>query len=803
MLREFVHGVRQLRARPGFAAAAILSLALGIGVITAIFTLLNAVVLRPLPYTDAGRLVWLTQVLKASSTDELTITPDFLDWRRLNRSFTGLEGYNPTTRNLTGAGEAVEVRTARASAGLLPLLGVRPMLGRNFTRDEDFPGRNQVAVLTHAFWQQRFGGDPRILGRPIALDGLNYTVTGVLGPDFVFPGPEPIQLITPLAKNEAGELQRGQSVSVIQNVIGRLGPGVTIPRAQQELMAIQAGLPPLGPNFHPKITIRMLPLRDHLFGNARTAGTVLIAAAAFLLLIACANVSNLLLGRLAQRDREMAVRIVLGGSRRRLIGQLLAESWALGLAACGLGVLLAWWLRAPLVALSPDRLAGFDRLPFDWRVLSFALFAGLSSTVLFAVLPAFRATEVRLADAIKSGSTSIAGGRGRLRLLSGIAAAEIATVLILSSGAGLMLESFWKLRYTNLGFQPERLIAATLSRPARGPRSFAFLDRLLARAQALPGIEAVALSDSGNLPPGVFHATNIFVIEGRPPMPTGQRPIARYQTVTPAYFKLLHIPLLRGRLLDDQDREGTPLSIVINQALADRYFRGEDPIGHRLRNGPPSVPYYEIVGVAGNVKTSGLGTAPEPAVYYALPQTAGLTEIGVVMRTPLSAGAIAAEFRRAVAEIDPSQPVAAIESLDTRLTRSVARPRFTAALLAAFAALALLLGLVGVYGVVGCRVRWQMRELAVRQALGAQPGDMVRHVLRQGFAIVGAGTLAGLAGALALGRALRSLLYEVPYNDPRTLAAAAALLAAVALTACWIPARRAARIDAAVALREE
>lgn len=803
MLREFAHGVRQLRARPGFAAAAVLSLALGIGVTTAIFTVLNAVVLRPLPYADAGQLVWMTQVLKANSTDELTITPDFLDWQRLNHSFAALAGYNPTTRNLTGIAEPVEVRTARASASLLPLLGVRPVLGRNFTREEDKPGHNLVAVLTYAFWQQRFGGEANIVGRPITLDGTDYIVTGVLGPDFVFPGPDTIQLITPLAKDEAAELQRARSVSVIQNVIGRLRPGVSMQQAHAELMVIQAGLPPLGPNFHPQITIRMLPLRDHLFGNARVAGLVLIGAAAFLLLIACANVSNLLLARLAQRDREMAVRIVLGGSRGRLIAQLLAESSVLGLVACGLGAALAFWLRRPLLALSPDRLAGFDQLPFDWRVLAFAVGGGLSATLLFALAPAFRATEVRLADAIKSGAVSIASGRGRLRMLSAIAAAEIAIVLMLASGAGLMLQSFWKLRYTNLGFQPGHLVAATFSRPAHGPRPAAFVNELLARAQAIPGVEAVALSDAGNLPPGVFHATNQFAVEGRPLAPNGFRPIARYQTITPAYFGLLHIPLLRGRLLDDRDQESTPKSIVVNQALVDRYFRDEDPLGHRIRTGGPDQPFYEIVGVVGNVKTSGLSSAPEPAVFYAYPQTSGLSDIGLVMRSALGAGTIAGELRAAVAAIDRNQPVASIESMDDRLTASVARPRFTAALLTAFAVLAMTLGLIGVYGVIGCRVRWQFRELAVRQALGAQPRDVVRLVMRQGLAMVVAGTVLGTGGALVLGRALRALLYEVPADDPRTLVAAAAMLVTVALAACWIPARRAGRIDAAVALREE
>lgn len=798
-----MHGVRLLRARPGFAAAAILSLGLGIGVTTAIFTVLNAVVLRPLPYTDAGRLVWLTQVLQWESTDDLTLTPDFLDWRRLNHSFTNLSGYNPTTRVLTGAGEPVEVHTARAMESLLPMLGVQPVLGRNFTREEDSPGHSQVAILTYAFWQQRFGGDPRIVGRPITLDGADYTVTGVLGPGFVFPGPDDVQLITPLAKNEAAELQRGAQISVIQNVIGRLRPGVTMSQASAELTVIQAGLPPAFRNAHPTITLRMLPLRDHLFGDARLAGLVLIAAAAFLLLIACANVSNLLLARLAQRDREMAIRIVLGGSRARLVGQLLAESAALGIAACGFGVLLAFWLRLPLLTFSPYRLVGVERLPFDWRVLAFAAAVGLCATVLFALAPAFRATEVRLADAIKSGAASIAGSRGRLRLLSAIAAAEVATVLVLATGAGLMLESFWKLRYTGLGFNPDHLVAVTLPHAARAARPAAFAEDLIARVQAIPGVDAAAVTDAANLPPGVWHATNNFAVEGRPPLPSGQRPVARYQTVTPGYFGLLHIPLLQGRLLDERDGEETPKAVVVNQVLARRYFANQDPLGHRIRTGGPSQPFYQIVGVVGDVKTSGLDAAPEPAVYYAWRQTGGVADLGLVLRSALPAGSIAGELRRAVAAVDPNQPVAAIAGMNERLSTSAARPRFTAALLASFAARAMLLGLIGVYGVIGCRVRWQVRELAVRQALGARPGDVVRLVLRQGVAIIIAGTAAGVAGALSMGRALRSLLYEVPYHDPRTITAAAAPLAAVALAACWIPARRAARIDPAVALRED
>ncbi len=391
VIRDLAYGARTLRRRPGFTLAAGLSLTLGIGVTTAIFTVLNAVALRPLPYNDADRLLWMTEVLQKNSTDELTITPHFLEWRRQNRTFTALAGYNFQTRNLTGRDEPMELHTAKASATLLPLLGVQPALGRNFTKDEDYKGRDQVALLGPELWEHHFGGDPGIVGHTIVLDGSPFTVVGVLPRGFVFPGPDAVQLITPLGKDEAAELQQMQSI--VFNVIGRLKPGVTPEQARADLTVIQSRLPV--PPFRPTITLKMLPLRDYLFGNAKMAGLVLVAAAGFLLLIACANVSNLFLARLMQRDKELAIRTVLGGSRARLISQLLTESALLGVLACAAGILLAVWIRRPLLALSPYRLSGLEQLPFDGRVLGFAVALGMLTTLLFGLMPAFRATEIR------------------------------------------------------------------------------------------------------------------------------------------------------------------------------------------------------------------------------------------------------------------------------------------------------------------------------------------------------------------------------------------------------------------------
>jgi len=803
-VQDMSHGVRSLRRRPGFTIGAGLSLALGIGVTTAIFTVLNAVALRPLPYADAERLIWMTQILKKNSTDEVTLTEHFLEWRRQNQTFTDLAGYNYQTRNLTGPDDPMELRTAKASASLLPLLGIQPVLGRNFLKQEDYKGHEQVALIGSELWQQRFGGNPKIIGQAITLDGSPFTIVGVLPPDFMFPGPDRVQLITPLGKDEAAELQH-KVASIIFNVVGRLKPGVTLEQARADLTVVQSRLPL--PAFRPTIAMKTTTLRAHLFGDVKTAGVVLVAAAGFLLLIACANVGNLLLAGWMQRDRELAIRSALGGSRGRLIGQLLTESALLGALGCAAGIALAFWARGPLFALSRYQLSGLRNLPFDGRVLGFAVGLGMLTTLLFGLIPAFRATKVRLAEAIKVGEAAVVGGRGSLRVLSVIAAAEIATTLVLSTGAGLMLQSFWKLRYMNLGFQPDRLVAATLN--LSGPayrdqaRRSAFIQELLERAQNLPGVELAAVTRAGEIPPGDFHATNTFAIEGRDQPLGGPRPIARYPVVSPAYFAIMGIPLLQGRLLQDSDGENAPPVAIVNRALVRHYFDRENPIGMRVRTGGDDQPWRTIAGVVGDVKTSGLASGAEPAVYLPYRQAGAWAEIGLVMRSPLEAGTIATELRKAVASLDPNQPVASVQAIGDRLSESVSGPRFTMVLLFAFAALAMVLGLTGVYGVMGCRIRRQLRELAVRQALGAQYTDVIRHVLRQGFAIILPGLSIGLLGAIGLSRFLAGMLYEVSVYDPLTFAAVPAGLAGAALLACWIPAMRAARSDPLKLLRHD
>jgi predicted permease len=795
MLQDLAYAVRTLLRRPGFAAAAILSLALGIGVTTAIFSVVNAVALRPLPYSEPDRLVWLTEILHGSSTDEFSLTSHFLEWRNQAKSFADLAGYRFQTRNLTGVDDALEVNTGLASASLLPIIGVSPALGRNFTEKEDTKGNDRVAILTDSLWRNRFAADPDIAGRPITLDGVPFTIVGVLPRGFVFPGAAAVDLVTPLGKNPN---------AVLPNVLGRLKPGVTIDQATAELLVINSHT--AKPPWVIRITLDMQPLKDHLYGNAKTAGWILLAAAGFLLWIACANVSNLLLARLTQRDREFAIRAVLGGSRARLISQLLTESSLLAVVACGAGIAIALGLRGPILALTPYRLSGLDNLPFDWHVFGFALLAGLATVILFGVLPAFRATQSRLASSIRVGESTTVGGRGSARILSTLAAAEIAVLLILSTGAGLTLKSFWKLRYQNLGISPDHLTAMRII--PSGPRysefaqRFEFTQQLLERVQSMPGVEAAAVTDSDELPPGGGHATNVFEIQEHAPvaMDSGRRPIARYPHASPNLFSILQIPLLNGRLFDSSDRFEV---CVINRALVAKYFRGENPIGRHVRFNGPDTPWFEIIGIVGDVKLSGLNAASEPAIYYGYNRTDPIGRIGLILKSPLDAQFLAPDLRRVVAAIDPELPISTIEALNSRLSESVAKPRFVAMLLGAFAALAAILGIIGVYGVVSCRVRWQMRELAVRQALGAQPRDVIGHVLRQGLGMIAAGIAAGLAGSLALSRVLSGMLYEVRANDPVTMIGVTLLLSMVALAACWIPARRAARVDPLVLLRYE
>ncbi len=616
--RDVVFAIRRLRKVPGYSLAAIGSLALGIGITTAMFTLLNAVVLRQLPYADPQRLVWLTEVLTANSTDEITITPDFLDWRRFNRTFQEMAGINENTRIVSGLGQPLEVHSARASASVtVPILKVNPMLGRNFTRKEDIAGGERVVIVSYGFWRDHLGADMGVIGKPIRIDDQAYSLIGVLPPRFIFPSDSDVQMITPLAKDEAAELARdGRVLTIIHSVIARLKPGVTLRQAHDDIAAIQAHLPV--PPFHPTITIKALPLRTYLFGDAKLTAAVLVIGSLLFLLVASANLGNLGLSQLLQRERELAVRRALGAARSRLIAQLLSENIIIVIAAWVVGLFFALAIRNVLASTPSYEASLYAELPIDTTVLFFTGILLLIVIVLFGLIPALRVTDARIDTVMKEGQATVAGKLHNFQFHSLVAAIEIAIVVGLSCSAVLTVRSFWNMRYKDLGIQPERVIAATLnlgsSQYKDRRRELDFIHQVLNNAKSMPGVEDAAISIASEIPPGTFHAANTVRIEGRPlPINSRQKAVMRPQNVSADYFRILHVPLLDGRPLRDGDTSDATQVVVVNHEFARRYFPGDNAIGHRLMTGERDG-WYSIVGIVGDVKSSGLAADPDPGL---------------------------------------------------------------------------------------------------------------------------------------------------------------------------------------------
>jgi putative ABC transport system permease protein len=595
--------------------------------------------------------------------------------------------------------------------------------------------------------------------------------------------------------------------TIVRNVVGRVKPGVTDEQARQNLMAIQAHLPL--PPWSPTILIKLIPLRDHLFGNAKIVSFVLVSGSLLFLLIASTNLGSLSLVQLMQRDREVAIRRVLGATRGRVLWQISVEGWALVCLAIGPALLVTLGIRSLLLAFGPYRTGIYGNLPVDLRVTAFAGLLLIATVVILGTLPALRIGDFHLGGAIAAGQTSIAGKRHNLRLLSIVGALEIAIVVALSSGAALMLKSFWNMRYKELGFESRHAIAATINLGGSGyddkNREFSFVRRLLEKTAAIPGVEMVAPTIATEIPPGGGHATNTVRIEGRPlPVNSRHKALAQPQETNGDYFKILQIPLLEGRLLRESDRAQAAPVVVVNNQFARRYFPGESALGHRVQTGEIENAWYTIVGVAGDVKTSGLAAVPEPAVYTPYEQSGGggIRGLGVLIRSALPIGSIAPAFRKIVHDLDPEQPAASIETLDERLNASVSRPRFAADVLSAFSCFGVLLAIIGVYGVLTCRIQAQMREIAVRQALGAQRGAIMMNVLVHAVRLVLPGLLAGVALAMAGNRLLISLLFEVTPADPAVLVFVSCGITVAAFAASFLPAFRASRLDPLVLLRQ-
>ncbi len=821
-------GLRMLRKQPGFSLIAILTLALGIGANTAIFSVVDATVLRPLPYPESERLVALWS--KTSSMNRFgSCVPDYRAWRDQNQVFEGLGAFWYGDFNMTDEGQNAE-RAAGffVTANLFSVLGVAPALGRGLQAANEGFGQHHVVLLSHGLWQRRYGGDPNIIGRGVKLSGVTHTVVGVMpqGMTFLDNASRP-ELWVPLSF-AAGDSMATRNNYYLQ-LVGRLRPGVSIEQAQSDVSAIaERNKAEFGTT-----SGTVVSLREQIIGDVRRGLLVLLGAVAFVLLVACVNVANLLLARAAVREREFAVRAALGASRVRIIQQLLVESIPLGLLGGAAGLLLAYWGLELIRSLLPSSLPRHNAISIDGRVLGFTLLASVLTVVVFGLLPAFQTAHEGVREALNEGGRGGTSGRRRSRLRDGLVVIEMALALVLLVGAGLMLRSFARLQQVDTGFSATNVLTMRIVLPeaqypiprqpsATPPAGLNFFNQLLERITALPGVESASVTTM--LPLGAGSGSGKrFSVEGRlVPSSIDQVPTVQYTLVSPDYFNTLGITVRRGRGFTTSDRAETQQVAVINETLARRSFPNENPLGKTVWLGPPEsmLPRDSqrfagpvnrfvrrtIVGVIADVKSGNLDTAAGSEVYVPLEQYRGdgwSNGMMLAVRSPLPADSLTAALREQVRALDHDQPVSWIATMETRLSRRLSEPRFSTLLLGLFAAVALLLAAIGIYGVMSYAVTQRLHEIGIRMALGATRRDISRLVIKQGMKRVLLGIAIGSAGALALTRLMQQLLFGVSATDPLTFIGIAVLLASVALVACYIPARRATKVDPLIALRHE
>jgi putative ABC transport system permease protein len=799
--QDLRYGVRVLSKNPGFTTIAVLTLALGIGANTAIFSVVNAVLLRPLPYAESERLMWLWDTIPQIPTAPTSL-PEFLDWKEQNRSFEHLAAFQSGNMFLDTGDGTRDTPMGLVTPETFALFRANPILGRVFTAEETLPGRSRVVVLGHAIWQNHFGADPNALGRKVELSGAAYTVIGVMPAGFSFPNRA--ELWRPLPIDPA-KLDRGPHYL---RVVGRLKPGVTQAEAQAEMSAIAGRLSPQHPEKNARHGVKLEPLRDVIVGDIGPALFILLGAVGFVLLIACANVANLLLARAGARQKEIAVRTALGASRPRLVRQLLTESVMLAVGGGAAGLLIAELGVRWLVSFGPNTIPRAQEISVDPRMAGFTLLISVATGALFGLAPALQASRPIFADALKESGRASAGVQ-RNRLRSALVISGVALSLVLLIGAGLMIRSFAKLNQVNPGFNPARAltIGVTLLRSKypdeeRVASSYA---QLLERAAATPGVASVgAISE---LPIGGSNTSDNFTIEGRPPVAKEAQPITEYRVVTPRYFEAMGIPLLAGRDFAETDTKRAPNVALINEIFAQRHFPGENPLGQRIKlQGQERDPLL-IVGVVGNVRSFSLAEPPTPEAYVPflqdpLSQTYQRS-MTIVARTNADTGAVAGPLRAALTAQDKSLPIYALKPMTEYLRDSLSRQRFNLILLSVFGVGALALAAVGVYGVISCGVAQRTHEIGIRLALGAGRRDVLRLILTQGLKLVLLGVVIGLGAAFALSRWMETLLFGVRPTDPQTFAGIALLLIFIAMLACWIPARRATKVDPITALRRE
>jgi putative ABC transport system permease protein len=802
--QDLRYALRGLRKHRAFTAVAVITLALGIGANTAIFTVINTVLLRPLPYDKPDELVVLTETV--SERPAGVSYQNYVDWRNQNTVFENVTALRPRESfNLTGAGESERLQGRLVSANFLSTLGIKPIRGRDFLAEDDKPNATSVAIISHALWQRRFGADESIIGKQLTLNGQQFTVIGITPANFRFGADADVSV--PIGLSAERFKLRGKDPGI--TAFARLKQGASLDNANAELNTIAARLEQQYPDTNTGRRVRIESLRESVVGDIRPMLLTLLGAVGFVLLIACANVANLLLTRAAGRQREMAIRTALGAGRMRILRQLFTESAVLALAGGVVGLLLAIWGGSVLSSYIPEGIPRMTELAIDGRVLAFTFGASLLTGVFFGLAPALQSGKTNLTETLKEGERNSSPGHNRAGKL--LVISEVALTLVLLVGAGLLVKSFWRLSQVNPGFNPQNVLAMQISinaRPDEGPRVDNFLSEVQQRIQQLPGVQAVAVSnglpfEGANFPP--------IVLEGKPAPPPGQDPNGLLYIVSPDYFKTMGINLVRGRFFSTEDRKDTPPVALIDEVFARQYFPGEDPIGKRFKLNTPDAESREIIGVVRHVEHSSLeGSTTNTAEFYfdfdqlslaTLPRY--VRRVNLLARTTVEPLSLAGPVRNQISALDKDQAVFNIRTMEQALAQSVAARRFSMILLAVFALLALILAAVGIYGVISYSVAQRTREVGIRMALGAKTIDVLKLVMRDGLKLVFVGIVVGLGGALSLTRLMTTLLFGVTATDALTYVTVALGLIIVALLACCIPARRATKVDPLVALRSE
>jgi putative ABC transport system permease protein len=800
LLQDLRYGFRMMGKNRMVTFTAIIALALGIGANTAIFSLVNAMVLRPLPYENPERIVLLAYSSREASP------ANFLDWRSQSQTVENISAINFWNANLSNVSEPERLQGFQVSPSLFSLLGVKAVQGRTFLPEEEQPGKENVILISHGLWQRRFGLDPNVVGKTVSLNAKSYTVVGIMPADFQFYRPADVWAPLSFTPQDAARRAPGNLI-----VAGGLKPNVTLPQAQAEMTTISRRLEIQYPETNTGIAVNLVTLHDNIVGSMRPALLILLVAVLFVLLIACANVANLLLARAGERQKEMAVRIAVGASRWRVVRQLLTESVLLGLVGGTLGLLLAMWGIKILVAGIPQgslsALLPAGGIGIDYRVLLFTLFISVLTSVVFGLAPALQISKPHLNETLKEGGRGNAGSFGRSRLRSLLVVSEVSLSLVLLIGAGLMINSFRRLLDTDPGFKPANVLTMQVSllqaKYTDDNQVNNFFKQTLEQVKNLPGIQSVGATS--NLPLGGSNKVRAFEAEGRAaPAPGQETPSSNYRIVSPDYFKALNIPLVSGRPLADTDTMDAPPVVLVNSTFANRYWPNGEAVGKRIRRfsapGQPPLPWMQIIGVVGDIRHNGLAVPPSSEMYVPFTQGAS-RDLTLVMNTGPDPKGLASIVRAEINRVDKDQPVYNVKTMDEVISESAFLNRFSMSLLGIFAALALILAAVGIYSVMSYSVIQRSHEIGIRMALGASPLDVLKLIIRQGIGLTLAGVVIGVVVALGLTRFLSSLLVGVNSSDLKTFAGTALLLVIVAFIASYFPARRATRIDPSVALR--